>query len=158
MNNYEITYIASGSLAEDARGQLDGTIDNKITELGGISDYASPALRRRLAYMVEDQSNGFLRALQIQLDPAAITTIHEYLQKEPSILRFAILKTTRRTEVPAEIVEKYAKKNTKKDGKPGRGTSTSTRTASPKAKTDDKEVSMADVEKGIEDALTEEVK
>lgn len=157
MNDYEITYISSPQLAEDARGQLDAAIDNKITEEGGISEFASPSLRRRLAYPINKNANGFLRTLQIQLDPAKLAAIHEYLKKELNIIRFAILKTTRRADVPAEIIEKHVPKKTPQNKKGEKNNRHGAVTRKPKS-TPAKSVTMEDVEKGIEEALTEEVK
>lgn len=161
MNDYEITYISDPQLAEEAHGQLDAGIDNKITELGGISLFASPSLRRRLAYEVNKNQAGFLRCLQIQLDPGKLAGVQEYLRKEPSVLRYTVLKSPRREEVSAEIIERYVPKKmaNKKDGKPGRYSNTKPNIIKkPRVAPVQKEVTMADVEKGIEEALSEEVK
>lgn len=153
MKNYEITYIANGNLAEDERGQVDAAIDSKITELAGTVEHASAALRRRLAYEIDKKTSGFLRSLQIQLDPEHIKTIETMLRKDNNIIRFTILATSRREEVASELIEKYVPKkgDKKKAGKP---------TIKPRAKAVEPAapVTMEDVEKGIEEALTEEVK
>ncbi len=160
MTDYEITYITDSLLDEAGRGELDTAIDSKISDLAGVASFASPNLRRRLAYHINKKNTAFIRTLQIQLDPAKITEMHTLLKKNPGIIRFSILQTPRREDATAEVIDRYTRKN---DGK----TTTGQRPLGHKAAADGapgkagapaKEVTMQDVEKGIEEALTAEVK
>jgi ribosomal protein S6 len=155
MVNYEITYVASPLLDETGRGELDSGIDAKVAELGGSITYQSPSLRRRLAYMIEKQTSAFIRTLQIELDPAKAADVHTLLKKHPSILRFSILHSGRREEVPMEIVERYSRK---KDAKGASNAPAGRGPRKPQTAAPAKEVTMQDVEKGIEEALSAEVK
>ncbi|MBI3255974.1 MAG: 30S ribosomal protein S6 [Candidatus Andersenbacteria bacterium] len=154
MNQYEITYISNPNLDEGQRAQLDGAIDSKISELSGTSNHATTSLRRRLAYAINKNSSGFLRYIHLDLAPEHIATIKELLHKDSNILRYSILATARRQEVPAEITAKYVTKKTdankKKMGGNKAGVRTHTKPAGP--------VSDEAVAKGIEEALSEEVK
>lgn len=151
MSDYEITYIATPTLDETARGALDADVDAKIADLKGSIGYHSPNLRRRLAYAIEKQGNAFVRTVQIELDPSRIATIHQLLKKNSGILRFSILQTSRREEANQEIIDRYSRrKDTKAPTRKPMG-----QTAAPK---EAKEVTMQDVEKGIEEALHEEIK
>lgn len=150
MQDYEITYLTVSTLDETGRGELDATIDSTITDLKGAATFSSPNLRRRLAYHIDDKNTAFIRTLQIQLDSSKISEIHTLLKKNPGILRFSILQTARREDASAEIIDRYTRK---KDNKMVAAPRKSSAPATPA-----KEVTMKDVEEGIEEALSAEVK
>lgn len=143
MNNYEITYIISSKAPEEARDQLNADLEKHVSEMEGKIEHASAALRRQLAYPIQDEQAGFLRTLHVQLPPAEIKALRDWLKKHEHVLRTYVLQTSYREELGADVLknlEEEAKKPVKKDEE------------------EEKEVTMEDVEKGIEDALSEEVK
>lgn len=141
MSDYEITYLSNPQIAEEERGQLDAAIDGKVADLGGSISFNSPHTRRCLAYPVAKTTAAFLRMIQTELPGDQIDSLRQFLKKQAGVLRFTILNTPRRQEVPVDIMqEKVARQPVKAAAKPA------------------KAVTMADVEKGIEEALTEEVK
>jgi len=89
-----------------------------------------------------------LRSIQIELNPTKIDDIREMLKRHKNVLRFTILNTPKRDEVSAELLEKAQQKPGQEQKK---------KTEEP-AKKPAKKVTMEDVEKGIEEALSEEVK
>lgn len=145
MNEYEITYIISGKAADETREALNTDVEKRIADLEGKITHASAALRQQLAYELNKEKTGFVRVLSIALEPSKIADIHALLKKNTNILRFAILNTPYREELPSNALsnleDEAAKAKAEKE--------------SPKAEA--KEVTMEDVEKGIEDALTEDV-
>jgi len=145
MNEYEITYISTPQLTDEARGELDGTIDAELDKLQASIQSTEPTTRRRLFYPIKKQAAGFLRALNVVLDPAHITPFRQWLTKQPGILRVTILQTAPRSEVTTAIFDELEKPS-----------------VPVKAKVADKkpakEVTMQEVEERIEEALEEEVK
>ncbi len=146
MNEYEITYLIDPQLDEEAREELNRSVDGKVTELSGTVSSSSPVLRRKLAYPVAKTHSAFLRTIHIQLDPEHIGMIQDMLKRHKSVLRFSILNTPQREDMEEKIMANLqeARASIKKPG-----------ARKPVAK---KEVTMAEVEKGIEEALSEEVK
>jgi ribosomal protein S6 len=146
ISEYELTYTITPQADEEAREELNAAVDKKIAELKGSVAAASPTLRRRLAYLVQNTNSAFLRTEQVKLDPEHIQELHTFLRKQPHVLRISILKTPLRKELGSEVAEKARQKSPKSDkkkaDKPAAG----------------KKVTMEEVEKGIEEALTEEVK
>lgn len=141
MNEYEITYIVSGKTADEARDQLNTEVEKRIADLEGKITHASAALRRQLAYALNKEKTGFVRMINVTLDPGKISDMQTFLRKNDSILRFTILNTPYREELPSNVL-----------------TDLEEDAAKPKVTTKEaKEVTMEDVEKGIEDALTEDV-
>jgi ribosomal protein S6 len=151
-NQYEITYLIDPKLSEEERGALETSIDELVTKLNGSLSGSTPTLRKKLAYEIKHNNSAFLRIMNIELDPAKLAELQDFLKREPKVLRSTILATSERKRISQEIFEKYSKRNSKdKAGKPEQR-------KAPEAATPAKEVTMQDVEKGIEEALTEEVK
>lgn len=145
MNEYEITYLINPNVTEEARDELNAAVDKKIAELKGSITHSAPTLRRKLAYPIGKTNSAFLRAIHVQLDPEHIAEVQSMLKKSNGILRVTILSTPFRKDLDAEFIERVQTKNPRK-----KGMKTATKPQ--------KEVTMEDVEKGIEEALTEEVK
>ena len=145
MNEYEITYIISGKAADEARDTLNSDVEKRIADLEGKINHASAALRRQLAYELNKEKTGFVRVLSVTLDPSKIADIHTLLKKNTNILRFAILNTPYREELPSDALTNLEEEASK------------AKAAKEAPKEPAKEVTMEDVEKGIEDALTEDV-
>lgn len=146
MNQYEITYLIDPQLDEEAREELSRSVDMKITELSGSLDFSSPVLRKKLAYPIGKTQSAFLRTIHVQLDPEHIGTVQDMLKRHKSVLRFSVLNTPQREDMEEKIMANLqeARASVRKPGM-----------KKPAVK---KEVTMAEVEKGIEEALSEEVK
>lgn len=147
MSEYEITYVSDGTVAEDARVQLDAEVDEKIRTLDGAISHVSAHIPRRLFYPVKKQRTAGLRALQVELDPAKVDELKTFLRKQSGVLRYTILNTPRRSEVSAVILDQLRNTRGRVSAAPAK--------AAPALKTP---VTMEEVEKGIEKALEEQVK
>ena len=147
MNQYEITYLVNPKTQEDAREKLNQGVDAKIADLEGKLVHSSPTLRKNLGNAIQDERAAFLRTIQLELDPAKIDKIKDMLKREKSVLRFTILNTPKRQDAGTELLEKAQQK-------PGREKIAKQEVEKKPAK----KVTMKDVEKGIEKALSEEVK
>lgn len=145
MNQYEITYLINPKTGEEDREKLNGGFDAKVSEFEGRVVHTSPTLRRNIGYAIQKTRSAFLRSVNIELDPAKIADIQDLLKRDKDVLRFTILNTPQRAEISQEILAKAQQKPGQKPKKQ----------ETPKPV---KKVTMEDVEKGIEEALTEEVK
>ena len=157
-NQYELTYLIDPSTSEDARNSLNSAIDEQVTALSGIVTHDSPALRKKLAYKVAHQDSAFMRVMNIEMPAEKVLGFTNSLKKSQGILRTTLIATPMRDRITPEVLEKHGKKKgkggfAKHDKKKDNG-QTRPSTGSGQAK----EVTMQAVEKGIEEALTEEVK
>lgn len=143
MNEYEITYLTTAQLADEARAELDGSIDTIIDKMSGSVDHVEATTRRRFFYPIKKQSIGFSRTINVMLDPSHIEEARQAIKKLEGVLRVAVLQTPRREEVTMAIFDEI-------DGP------AATPGAAPRKPA--KEVTMAEVEEKIEEALEEEVK
>ncbi|MBI1833372.1 MAG: 30S ribosomal protein S6 [Candidatus Andersenbacteria bacterium] len=146
MNTYEITYIISPKTVDEDRDKLNGELEEKISALEGKIERASAALRRQLSYPIAKERAGFLRTINVLIAPEKIADIHDWLKRNAGVLRFTILNTPPREAINADMIREML--------------TTDKKALVPKAtkKAEEKKVTMEDVEKGIEDVLTEEVK
>ena len=150
-SQYEITYLIDPQLSEDGRAAVETSVDDLVVKFEGSVQASTPTLRKKLAYDIKRNNSAFLRVTNIELDPAKIADIQDFLKREPKVLRFTILATPVRKRISQELFVKYGKRTDKdKSGKPDYK-----KTATPAAPV--KEATMQDVEKGIEEALTQEV-
>lgn len=141
---YEITYLVDPSLDDEKRGELDASIDAEITKLGGAIAQSNPHARRRLHYPIHKQMVASLRTVNIQVDPSQMGALRVFLKKEPGILRSTLIETPPRLEITPEMLFKAPSQEIKaKEDEAARPS---------------KPVTIEEVEKGIEEALKEEVK
>lgn len=153
-NQYEITYLTDPRLSEEQRGSLHASVDEHITASEGSVVSSAPALRKTLAYPVHKQAAAFMRTMHIETKPETIDAIRTFLKKAEGVLRLTILATPARTRMSSELMEKHSRRKGKFAGNKSEKQHKEVE-RKPKS---EKEVTMQDVEKGIEEALTEEVK
>lgn len=149
---YEITYLIDPRTSEDARGALCAILDEHITAGGGVVASSTPVLRKMLAYPIKHQHVAFIRTMHIAVDSEKIGALQSFLKKTEGVLRLTVLATPARTRMSQELIEKYSKRK----GKPANGRTEKEPRVTQKKPA--KEVTMQDVEKGIEEALVTEVK
>ncbi len=151
-SQYEITYLIDPKLSEEARGALCASFDEQITTEEGNVTASAPVLRKTLAYPIEKQNAAFIRVMAIEVGPEKIDELRNFLKKMEGVMRLTILATPPRTRMSAGLIEKHGKK---------RGKTSHVRPEKQQKEKEvkpAKEVTMQDVEKGIEEALVEEVK
>ena len=151
-NQYEITYLIDPKLSEEQRGALQTSVDDLVTKLEGSVMGSTPTLRKKLAYEIKHNNSAFFTIMHIDLPPAKLADIQDFLKREAKVLRSTILATPERKRISQELKEKYSKKAGKDKG--GKGDYKKT----PEIAAPVKEVTAEAVDKGIEEALTEEVK
>jgi ribosomal protein S6 len=149
-NQYELTYLIDPRTSEEDRTSLNTAVDEQITTLEGTIAHQGEALRKRLAYKVSKQDTAFMRIMNIEMPTDKVLEFTTFLKKASGVLRMTLLATPVRTRITPEVLEKHGKKK----GKGGFARHDKKKdTEKP-----EKEVTMKAVEKGIEEALTEEVK
>ena len=147
MNEYEITYLANPNLDEEAKNKLDEAIDAEISSVKGEISYSSPtdspASRRRLHYPIGDKKTTWLRTMQVNLEQDTVEDLRTIITKTEGVNRVSIIQTPRRDDVSVAI---FDTPETVKEA------------TTAESKEPAKEVTDEDVNKGIEEALEEEVK
>lgn len=95
-------YIARPTLDEQALATLNDKVDKFITNAGGQVLKREDWGKRRLAYPIAKQTEGFYSVLQIQLPPTAVRTLENNLKLAEDVLRHLIVKVEPRLVPNAE--------------------------------------------------------
>ncbi len=97
--NYEIGYLLSPQLKEDAVLPCANKITAMIEGGKGIIRHMEVPRQRRLAYLIEKQERAYFGWVTFSMPAEAILILERGLRSESEILRYTILKQDRRTEI-----------------------------------------------------------
>ncbi len=97
MPSYELTYILRAQ-DEPALNALNERIANLIASSGGEITARNEWGRRRLAYPIRKNNEGFYVALNVNLPPQSVRTVERGLQLNDDVLRYLVV---RAEETPA---------------------------------------------------------
>ncbi len=91
MQLYELTYLISPELNEEALEKLSQEINSLIAKTGKVLRSVSPK-RMNLAYSIQDKQTAALATFEFQAAPEQIDNLKKELAKEKNILRFLLIK------------------------------------------------------------------
>jgi small subunit ribosomal protein S6 len=103
MNHYEILLLISSTLTdEEAAAQAVG-VSKRIQDAGGRIEREEHLGKRKLAYPIEHQKNGFYELIEFEIDPTKLSDVEAALRLEmEAILRHQVVrKIVRSPEVIA---------------------------------------------------------
>jgi len=94
MRNYEFTFIAHPDIEVEDEGLTGVTekVSQFITEGGGQITNVDPWGRRRLAYPIQKQKEGYYVLMQVQLDPKSIVELERKLKLTEEIIRYLLVR------------------------------------------------------------------
>jgi small subunit ribosomal protein S6 len=87
MRTYEAAFIFSGSLDDSGLEAEIGKVEELVRREGGSIKEWNKWGKRRLAYEIGGQSDGYYAFLEFELEPAALTTLARAYRLNESILR-----------------------------------------------------------------------
>jgi small subunit ribosomal protein S6 len=90
---YEGMYVLSAHLSEDARGKAFEGIKERITARGGQIKKIHEQGRRRLAYEIDRQRDGYYYLVYFTIDPNHINEMWEEYRRNENLLRFLMIRT-----------------------------------------------------------------
>lgn len=152
MNQYEIAYFLSSNFnEEEANTVYLQKIKDMISELSGEIVKEQPLQKKKLAYPVKKEKQGYFGFMLFNLDPANIKLLDKKLKLEEYVLRYMVLVVDKKhmahmKRKDEEIKEKFQKIMQQPDGETP---SVSKKTA----KTGEKEKLEAEIEKKLEQIL-----
>lgn len=105
MKLYEISYLISAKLTEEKAKNLSEKLITSIQEIGGILAEIKNPNKRKLAYPIKKENEGYLTSLNFYLDPESLANLEGKLATDSQILRYIILtkKILKKAEVPKEL-------------------------------------------------------
>ena len=154
MQKYELLYIIPAKYTEDEVKGLTDKIGMMISNTGGTIEETKVLGRRKFAYEIDHIKNGYYIMVNFEAEQAAIEKMDKTLRLSPDLMRHLLVKKDPKlTKVPefAESGEIVQKKTDDSDQKKAPRVH--------RAPVKEKEkLTMKDLDKKIDDILTEEIK
>ena len=98
MKAYELLYIVAPNLDDEARAQVQGRIETTITAAEGVIDNVDNWGRRKLAYEINDLTDGDYTLVDFHADPQSIAELDRVLRITDAVVRSMIVARTDRDE------------------------------------------------------------
>ncbi len=121
MQTYELTYIVSDAIADDAVGHTSAEVAKEIERLGGVIIKEEPWGKRRLAYPINKRNFGTYVTVQTHLEGSKVAELDRYLRLQEDVIRHLTLiathesiKPTDEAELAAALSKRVEEKVTKK--------------------------------------------
>ncbi|MGI6168152.1 MAG: 30S ribosomal protein S6 [Christensenellales bacterium] len=90
MNQYEVLYIINAGLDEEATKALIEKFSGVVTENGGVVDSIDEWGKRRLAYLIDDMSEGFYVLMKFQAKGEVPTELERNFKITDGVMRYLI--------------------------------------------------------------------
>lgn len=90
MRDYELVFIISPELEEEATTELTDKIKSWITEEGGEIKDVEEWGRKKFSYLIRNHKEGQYFLFRAQLPPAFIATLERNLRLQEPVLRYLI--------------------------------------------------------------------
>ncbi len=90
MREYEVVIIIQPDLDETATTAVIDRVKGWITDANGNVAKTDLWGKRRMAYSIRKQHEGFYVLLQAQMDPAFVDTLERNLQLQEPVMRYLV--------------------------------------------------------------------
>ena len=105
MNTYEIVSIINVAREEDELSRAEETISREIVKAGGeVMDIGSMG-QRKLAYPIEDHTEGLYILAHFMLPPEAIAALRDSIKLNDAVIRSLIVRYKKRPTIELETIE-----------------------------------------------------
>lgn len=98
--NYELAYILSSSIPEGEILVAAGKLSALIEEAKGIVKRVEAPKKRRLAYPIKKESNGYFGWTTFRMAPEGMATLEKKIKGEKNLLRHVIVEEEIETRQP----------------------------------------------------------
>lgn len=93
MRNYELVMIVRPDLEQEGVTETREHINDLITSSGGQVVTADLWGKRRLAYPIADQLEGYYLLMQCELDPPDLPELERVMRLDNRIIRYLLIRT-----------------------------------------------------------------
>ena len=90
--NYELAYIISSQISEEASQEISRKINNFIQEKQGIISESLLPKKIALAYPIKKEVFAWLKSTYFSFDSLNLSNLEKTIKEEKNILRYLILK------------------------------------------------------------------
>ncbi len=103
MRDYELMVVLDPTIADEELPQVLDRVSTAISTSGGQAEAPlteAPWGRRRLAYPINDQRDGFYALYRFQIEPAATTELDRSLKLNEQVMRFLVTRPVPSQKAP----------------------------------------------------------
>lgn len=90
MRAYELVFIVSPELEEEATTEIADRVSGWITDEGGKINQVEEWGRRKFSYLIGNHKEGQYYLFQVEMDPSLVATLERNLRLQEPILRYLI--------------------------------------------------------------------
>jgi len=90
LRNYELLCILKTGFDIESAEQIIVNVENAIKNFEGSVSGINKIGRKKLAYEINKNRDGFYAAFDIQLDPSKVVELKRYLKLNESVLRYFV--------------------------------------------------------------------
>ncbi len=110
IRNYEIMFIVDPNMPEDEIDQLNSQVETLVTDGGGKVESIEKLGRRRLAYEIQRQTDGFYVLFNVAADGDILKEVERRFRVMDSVLRYLTVRIDE-TEKKLEKMRAIRQKN-----------------------------------------------
>jgi small subunit ribosomal protein S6 len=92
VNYYEMMILFSSTLTDEEEKEQSHQVEELLTKEKGTIHLIDHWGKKKLAYVIKKQRQGFYEWYYFEMDPARVTEVDRKLKQSETILRFMILK------------------------------------------------------------------
>ena len=92
MNKYELALVVSAKIEDDARAAVVAKAQDYVTRAGGAVTEVEEWGKKKLAYEIQKQKEGFYYFIQFEAPTSAPAEIESRVRIMDSVLRYLIVK------------------------------------------------------------------
>jgi small subunit ribosomal protein S6 len=92
MNNYEMTVVVSANVEDEVRAGVVGQVKDLIARFGGNISNVEEAGKKRLAYEIQHEKDGFYYFIKFSADATSPVEIENRVRIMDNVLRFLIVR------------------------------------------------------------------
>jgi len=112
MNRYELGIVARPNLSEAELNALVEKMKNLIAEQGGEMEAVNLWGKRRLAYPVEKQNEGYYVFFRFLLSPTKVEEVSRVTRLTEEVLRYILVKEEKKQPAPEQRPAKVQEEET----------------------------------------------
>jgi len=92
MRSYEFTFIVHADVEDEGITDVTEKVSQFIADSGGQVTNADHWGRRRVAYPIQKQKEGYYVLMQVQLDPESINALERNLKLTEEVIRYLLVR------------------------------------------------------------------
>ena len=92
MNKYELALVVSAKIEDDARAAVVAKAQEYVTRAGGVVSEVEEWGKKKLAYEIQKQSEGFYYFIQFDAETTAPAEIEARVRIMDNVLRYLVVR------------------------------------------------------------------